>query len=128
MNETTMTIVGNLTADPDLSYTPNGVALCKFTVASTPRQYDTRSGAWKDGEPLFMACTAWRDLAENTAESLHKGTRVVITGRVRMSQWETETGEKRISYGLDVEEIGASLRFAQVAVKKLTRTHTPAAA
>lgn len=122
MNETTMTVVGNLTGDPELRYTPGGSALCKFTVASTPRQYDTKSGEWKDGNPLFLQCTAWRELGENIAESLSKGTRVVVTGKLRMSQWETTEGEKRIGYGLDVEDIGASMRFAQVTVKKLART------
>jgi single-strand DNA-binding protein len=122
MNETTMTVAGNLTGDPELRYTPGGSALCKFTVASTPRIFDLKSGGWKDGDVLFLQCTAWRDLAENIAESLKKGTRVVVTGKLRMSQWETTEGDKRLGYGLDVDDIGASMRFAQVAVKKLART------
>jgi single-strand DNA-binding protein len=122
VNETTLTITGNLTGPPELKFTGSGAALCRFTVAATPRHYDTKTGEWKDGEPLFLQCTAWRDLAENVAESLTKGTRVVVTGRLRMSQWETETGERRMAYGLDVEDIGASLRFAHVEVRKLSRS------
>jgi single-strand DNA-binding protein len=101
--------------------------MSKFTVASTPRVFDRTANEYKDGEPLFLTCTAWRDLAEHTAESLHKGTRVVVVGRLRQSRWETDEGEKRSAYGLDVDEIGPSLRFATASVKKLTRTngHTP---
>jgi len=120
-NETSMTIVGNLTADPELRFTPGGAAVCKFTVAATPRQYDTKAGEWRDGDPLFLNCTAWRDLARNIAESLRRGTRVVVTGRLRMSVWETEAGDKRTSFGLDVDDIGASLRFAEVTVSKPQR-------
>jgi single-strand DNA-binding protein len=122
-----MTIVGNLTDDPELRFTPAGVAMAKFTVASTPRIYDRTTGEYRDGEPLFMACTAWRDLAEHLAESLTKGARVVVTGRLRQSRWETENGEKRSAYGLDVEEAGPSLRFATATVRKTTR-HTGAGA
>lgn len=122
-NDTTLTIVGNLTADPELRVTPSGASLCRFSLASTPRFMDRQSGEWKDGEPLFMACTAWRDLAEHIAESLTKGARVIATGRLRLSRWETEQGEKRSAYGLEVDEIGPSLRFATARVNKLTRAH-----
>lgn len=120
-NDTTITMVGNLTADPDLRFTPAGVAMAKFTVASTPRLFDKASGEYKDGEPLFMACTAWRELAEHTAESLSKGARVVVVGRLRLSRWETDDGEKRSMYGLEVDEVGPSLRFATATVAKMAR-------
>jgi single-strand DNA-binding protein len=121
-NDTVLTIVGNLTADPELRYTPKGVAVVKFTVASTPRVFDRTANEYRDGEPLFLVCTAWRELAENIAESLTKGTRVVVLGRLRLSRWETDEGEKRSAYGLDVDEIGPSLRFAQVTVHEMVRT------
>jgi single-strand DNA-binding protein len=121
--ETAIVVVGNLTDDPELRFTPQGVAMAKFRVASTPRMYDKTSGAWKDGEALFMPCTAWRDLAENVAGSLSKGARVIVSGRLRQSRWEDkETGEKRSMMQLDVEEVGASLRFATATVKKLARS------
>jgi len=120
--DTTVTVVGNLTNVPDLRYTPAGVALAKFTVASTPRVLDRASGQYRDGDPLFLTCTAWRELAEHAAESLDKGTRVVVVGRLRLSRWETDEGEKRSAYGLDVDEIGPSLRFATANVRKMTRS------
>jgi single-strand DNA-binding protein len=123
MNETTITMVGNLVADPELRFLPKGDAMVKFTLASTPRTLDRQSGEWKDGDPLFMNCTAFRDIAEHIAESLTKGTRVIATGRLRLSRWEDkESGEKRSAYGLDVDEIGPSLRFAQAKVQKMTRS------
>jgi single-strand DNA-binding protein len=123
MNEPTTMIVGNLTDDPELRFTPSGVAMAKFRVASTPRTYDKTSGAWRDGEALFMPCTAWRDLAENVAESLTRGARVIVSGRLRQSRWEDkETGEKRSMIQLDVDEIGPSLKFATASVKKLSRS------
>jgi single-strand DNA-binding protein len=122
-SDTMLTIVGNLTAEPDLRFTPSGVAMVKFTVASTPRVFDRETNQYKDGDPLFLMCTAWRELAEHVADSLHKGTRVVVTGRLRLSRWETDEGEKRSAYGLDVEEIGASLRFATAKIQKMTRTN-----
>src|SRR3954467_1567354 len=122
-NETTITMVGNLTADPELRFLPKGDAMVKFTIASTPRTLDRESGEWKDGDPLFMNCTAFRDIAEHIAESLSKGTRVIVTGRLRLSRWEDkETGEKRSAYGLDVDEIGPSLRFAQAKVQRMNRS------
>jgi single-strand DNA-binding protein len=121
--ETTITLIGNLTDDPELRFLPNGNGMVKFTIASTPRTFDRESGAWKDGEPLFMNCTAWRDLAEHIAESLSKGTRVIVTGRLKLSRWEDkETGEKRSMFQLDVDEIGPSLRFAQAKVTKMNRS------
>lgn len=121
--ETTITMVGNLTDEPEVRFLPNGTAMAKFRIASTPRTLDRESGQWKDGEPLFLSCTAWRDLAEHIAESLTRGTRVIVIGRLKLSRWEDkDTGEKRSGYSLDVDEIGPSLRFAQTKVQKMTRT------
>jgi single-strand DNA-binding protein len=119
--ETTITTVGNLTGDPELRFTPQGVAMVKFTVASTPRVFDRTKNEYRDGDPLFLTCTGWREMAEHIAESLAKGTRVVVTGRLRLSRWETPEGEKRSAYGLEVDEVGPSLRFATATVKKMTR-------
>ncbi|GAA1626671.1 single-stranded DNA-binding protein [Actinoplanes couchii] len=119
--ETQVTIVGNLTGDPELSYTDKSVARAKFTMASTPRMFDREAGQWKDGDPLFMTCTAWRDLAENVAQSLSKGNRVVVVGRLKLNRWETPEGEKRSAHGLEVDEIGPSLRFASAKVTKISR-------
>jgi len=121
-NDTSLTIVGNLTDDPDLRYTPAGVAMARFTVASTPRIRDRESGEYRDGEALFLTCTAWRETAEHAAESLRRGTRVIVVGRLRLSRWETEEGEKRSAYGLEVDEIGPSLRFATAKVAKMARS------
>jgi single-strand DNA-binding protein len=120
-NETTMTVIGNLTADPELRYTPQGTAMVKFTVASTPRVFDREKNEYRDGDALFLTCTAWRELAEHVAESLAKGTRVVVVGRLRPSRWETPEGDKRSAYGLDVDEVGPSLRWAQAKVQKMSR-------
>jgi single-strand DNA-binding protein len=123
-NETTITMVGNLTADPELRFLSNGTAMVKFTLASTPRTLDRESGQWKDGDPLFMNCTGFRDLAEHIAESLTKGTRVIVSGRLRLSRWDDkETGQKRSAYGLDVDEIGPSLRFASAKVTRMNRSN-----
>lgn len=122
-NETTLVVVGNLTGDPELRFTSSGAAVAKFTVASTPRVLDRQSGQWRDGEPLFITCTAWRDLAEHVAESLTRGVRVIVSGRLRLARWQDKTsGEKRSAYGLEVDEIGPSLRFATATVNKLSRT------
>src|SRR5215217_7627951 len=121
-NETVLTVVGNLTGDPELRFTPQGVAMVKLTIASTPRTFDKASGEYRDGDALFLNCTAWRDLAEHIAESLARGSRVVATGRLRLSRWETPEGEKRSAYGLEIDEIGPSLRFATAKVVKTTRT------
>ena len=121
--ETVITVVGNLTDDPELRFTPAGVAVAKFRIASTPRHFDRQTNQWKDGDPLFLACTVWRDMAEHVAESLVRGTRVVVHGRLRLSHWnDKETGEKRSMFQLDVDEVGPSLRFAQAKVTKATRT------
>jgi single-strand DNA-binding protein len=122
--ETILTVVGNLTADPELRFTSGGVALVKFTIASTPRMFDRESGQWKDGDPLFLTCTAWREFAENIAESLTRGMRVVVSGRLKLSRWETPEGDKRSAYGLDVDEIGPSLKFAQAKVSKMSRNRS----
>jgi len=122
MNETTVTVVGNLTDDPELRFLSSGVAMSKVRIASTPRVFDKTSNQYRDGEPLFLTCTVWRELAEHVAESLSKGMRVVVVGRLRLSRWQTEEGEKRSTYGLDVDEIGPSLKFATAAVKKTSRT------
>ncbi len=119
--ETQITVTGNLTSDPELRYTAQGVALVKFTVASTPRVFDRAKNEFRDGDPLFLTCTVWREMAEHVAESLAKGTRVVVVGRLRLSRWETDEGEKRSAYGLEVDEVGPSLRFAQAKVSKMTR-------
>ena len=123
--ETTLTIVGNLTADPELRFTPAGHAVADFTVASTPRSYDRDAGAWRDGEALFLRCTAWRQLAEHAAESLTKGTRVIVTGRLRQRSFELTEGVTRTVTELDVDELGPSLRHSTARVTKTTRT-TPA--
>src|SRR2546423_2432337 len=121
--ETQVTVVGNLAGDPDMRFLPNGAAMCKFPIASTPRVMDRASGQWKDGEALFLNCTAWRELAEHVAESLNKGDRVVVVGRLRQSRWEDkETGAKRSMIQLDVDEVGPSLRWATAQVRKMTRS------
>jgi len=120
--ETTLTIVGNLTADPELRFTPAGHAVADFTVASTPRSYDRQAGAWSDGEALFLRCTAWRQLAEHAAESLTKGTRVIVTGRLRQRSFELAEGGTRTVTELDVDELGPSLRHSTARVTKTTRT------
>jgi single-strand DNA-binding protein len=120
--DTTLTVVGNLTDDVELRYTPAGVAMAKVRIASTPRVFDRTSNEYRDGDPLFLTGTVWRELAEHVAESLSKGARVIVTGRLRLSRWETEDGEKRSAYGLDVDEIGPSLRWATAKVARMTRT------
>ena len=120
--ETTITVVGNLTDDPELRFTPSGAAVAKFRVASTPRFLDKASGEWKDGEPLFLACNIWRDAAEHVAESLQRGSRVIVQGRLRQRSYETREGEKRTVYELEVDEIGPSLRYATAKVQKMSRS------
>jgi single-strand DNA-binding protein len=126
VGETTLTIVGNLTADPELRFTPAGHAVADFTVASTPRNYDRQTGQWRDGEALFLRCTAWRQLAEHTAESLTKGTRVIVTGRLRQRSFELTEGVTRTVTELEVDDLGPSLRHCTARVTKTTRTTTPA--
>ena len=120
--DTTITVIGNLTDDPELRFTPSGAAVAKFRVASTPRFLDRQSGEWKDGEPLFLACNIWRDAAEHVAESLQRGARVIVTGRLRQRSYETREGEKRTVIELEVDEIGPSLRYATAKVQKMARS------
>lgn len=119
--ETVITVVGNLTGDPELRFTPSGAAVANFTVASTPRTLDRATNEWKDGEALFLRCSIWRQAAENVAESLTRGARVVVTGRLKQRSFETKEGEKRTVVELDVDEIGPSLRYATAKVNKTTR-------
>ncbi|MBC8990007.1 single-stranded DNA-binding protein [Micromonospora aurantiaca] len=120
--DTTITVIGNLTDDPELRFTPSGAAVAKFRVASTPRFMDKASGEWKDGEPLFLSCTVWRQAAENVAESLQRGARVIVSGRLRQRSYETREGEKRTVIELEVDEIGPSLRYATAKVQKMSRS------
>jgi single-strand DNA-binding protein len=120
--DTTITVIGNLTDDPELRFTPSGAAVAKFRVASTPRFMDRQSGEWKDGEPLFLSCTVWRQAAENVAESLQRGARVIVSGRLRQRSYETREGEKRTVIELEVDEIGPSLRYATAKVQKMSRS------
>ncbi|HEY9483859.1 MAG TPA: single-stranded DNA-binding protein [Micromonosporaceae bacterium] len=120
--DTTITVIGNLTDDPELRFTPSGAAVAKFRIASTPRFLDKASGEWKDGEPLFLSCNVWRQVAENVAESLQRGSRVIVSGRLRMRSYETKEGEKRTVIELEVDEIGASLRYATAKVQRMSRS------
>ena len=122
--ETVITVVGNLTADPELRFTASGAAVANFTVASTPRMLDRASGEWKDGEALFLRCSIWRQAAENVAESLTRGMRVVATGRLKQRSFETREGEKRTVIELDVDEVGPSLRYASAKVNRTQRGST----
>jgi single-strand DNA-binding protein len=119
--ETVITLIGNLTNDPELRFTPSGAAVANFTVASTPRTFDRQSNEWKDGETLFMRCAIWREAAENVAESLTRGTRVVVTGRLQSRTFDTKEGEKRTVIELQVDEIDPSLRYATAKVAKTSR-------
>ncbi|MEU5690645.1 single-stranded DNA-binding protein [Actinosynnema sp. NPDC020468] len=119
--ETTITVVGNLTADPELRFTQSGAAVANFTVASTPRTFDRQTGEWKDGEALFLRCSVWKQVAENVAESLTRGARVVVTGRLRQRSYDTKEGEKRTVIELEVDEIGPSLRYATAKVNRVQR-------
>lgn len=116
--ETVITVVGNLTADPELRYTQNGLAVANFTIASTPRTFDKASNDWKDGEALFLRASVWRDFAEHVAGSLTKGARVIVTGRLKQRSYETKEGEKRTSFEIEVDEIGPSLRYATASVTR----------
>jgi single-strand DNA-binding protein len=119
--ETVITVVGNLTADPELRFTPSGAAVASFTVASTPRTFDRQTNEWKDGEALFLRCSIWRQAAENVAESLTRGARVIVSGRLKQRSFETREGEKRTVIELDVDEIGPSLRYATAKVNRTSR-------
>ncbi|MGB3301794.1 MAG: single-stranded DNA-binding protein [Gordonia sp. (in: high G+C Gram-positive bacteria)] len=119
MTDTTITVIGNLTADPELRFTASGAPVANFTVASTPRTFDKNTNEWKDGEALFLRCSIWRDTAENVAESLKKGTRVIVQGKLKQRSWEKD-GERRTSIELEVEEVGPSLRYATANVTRTT--------
>lgn len=118
--ETVITVVGNLVDDPELRFTPSGAAVAKFRVASTPRTFDRQTNEWKDGESLFLTCSVWRQVAENVAESLQRGMRVIVQGRLKQRSYEDREGIKRTVYELDVDEVGASLRNATAKVTKTT--------
>jgi single-strand DNA-binding protein len=118
--ETVITVVGNLVDDPELRFTPSGAAVAKFRVASTPRTFDRQTNEWKDGESLFLTCSVWRQAAENVAESLQRGMRVIVQGRLKQRSYEDREGVKRTVYELDVEEVGASLKSATAKVTKTT--------
>ena len=120
--DTVITLIGNLVDDPDLRFTPSGAAVANFRVASTPRFLDRQSGEWKDGESLFLTCSVWRQAAENVAESLQKGMRVIVQGRLKQRSYETREGEKRTVFEIDVDEVGPSLKSATAKVAKTQRS------
>lgn len=120
--ETVITLVGNLVEDPELRFTPSGAAVANFRVASTPRTFDRQNNEWKDGETLFLSCSVWRQAAENVAESLQRGMRVIISGRLKSRSYETREGEKRTVFEIDVDEVGPSLKTATAKVTKTTRS------
>ena len=119
--ETIITVVGNLTAPPELRFTPNGAAVANFTVASTPRTFDRNTNEWKDGEALFLRCSVWKEAAENVAESLDKGMRVIVQGRLKARSYDDKDGNRRTSWELDVDEIGPALKFATAKVTRAQR-------
>ncbi|QRY62242.1 single-stranded DNA-binding protein [Gordonia sp. PDNC005] len=121
MTDTVITVIGNLTADPELRFTPSGAPVANFTVASTPRTFDRQTNEWKDGEALFLRCSIWRDAAENVTESLKKGNRVIVQGKLKQRSYETREGEKRTVVELEVDEIGPSLRYATAQVNRTQR-------
>ncbi|HOB03842.1 MAG TPA: single-stranded DNA-binding protein [Propionibacteriaceae bacterium] len=116
--ETLITVVGNLTADPELRFTPSGAAVANFTVASTPRNFDRQSNEWKDGEALFLSCSVWRQAAENVTESLQKGMRVIVQGRLKSRSYEAQDGSRRTVFEVDVEEVGPALKYASAKVTR----------
>ena len=117
-NETPITIIGNIVAEPELRFTPAGAAVCNFRVASTPRTYNKQTQQWEDGEAMFLTCNAWRQLGENTAESLTKGMRVIVTGKLKQRSFQTREGDNRTTFEIDVEEVGPSLRYATAQVNR----------
>src|SRR5512144_257730 len=120
--ETVITVVGNLVDDPELRFTPSGAAVANFRIASTPRTFDRQTNEWKDGDALFLSCSVWRQAAENVAESLTRGSRVIVQGRLKQRSYETREGEKRTVVELEVDEIGPSLRYATAKVNKASRS------
>ncbi|WIX85787.1 single-stranded DNA-binding protein [Amycolatopsis sp. DG1A-15b] len=125
--DTSITVIGNVTSDPELRFTASGAAVANFTVASTPRTFDRQSGEWKDGETMFLRCNVWRQAAENLAESIARGARLIVQGRLKQRSFETKEGEKRTVTELDVDEVGPSLRFATAKVNKVSRSQSNAA-
>jgi single-strand DNA-binding protein len=123
--DTTLTITGNLTADPELRFTDTGTAVAAFTVAASRRVYDQATGQWQDGDTLYLRCSAWRNLADHTAESLTKGMRVIVTGRLKQRQYETTEGDKRTVYEIDVDDVGPSLKWATAKIAKTSRGQVP---
>lgn len=121
--ETIITVVGNLTSDPELRYTQNGLAVANFTIASTPRTFDRAKNEWVDGEALFLRASVWREFAEHVAGSLTKGSRVIASGRLKQRSFETKEGEKRTSYELDIDEVGPSLRYATASITRAQSTN-----
>ena len=119
--ETVITVVGNLVEDPELRFTPSGAAVAAFRIASTPSRFNKDTSKWEDGDSLFLRCSVWRQAAENVAESLQRGMRVIVQGRLKQREWETKDGEKRTSYEIDVDEVGPSLKFATAKVAKTQR-------
>src|SRR5438270_4624050 len=119
--DVTVTVIGNLTDDPELRFTPSGAAVANFTVASTPRTLDRQTNEWKDGDALFLRCSIWRQAAENVAESLTRGMRVIVSGRLRQRSYETKEGEKRTVYEVEVDDVGPSLRNASAKVNRASR-------
>ncbi len=126
--ETVITLVGNLVDDPELRFTPSGAAVAKFRIASTPRTFDRQTNEWKDGESLFLTCNVWRQPAENVAESLQRGMRVIVQGRLRQRSYETKEGEKRTVFEVEVDEVGPSLRSATAKVTRANRSGAPGGA
>lgn len=126
--ETNIVVAGNLTADPELRFTPSGAAVVNFSIASTPRTYDRESGQWRDGETTFFRVSAWRDQAENVAESLSKGDRVMVSGTLKIRQYETAEGQRGTSVEIDAEDVAPSLKFATAAVKRASRSSLKAVA
>lgn len=118
MTDTQITVVGNIVGDPELRFTPSGAAVCNFRIASTPRRYDKQQQEWIDGEAMFLGCAAWKRLAENVAESLHKGMRVIVQGRLKSRTYETRDGEKRTAYEIDVQDCGPSLMYAGTKIER----------
>lgn len=119
--ETPITIVGNIVAEPELRFTPAGAAVCNFRVASTPRRYNSQTNQWEDGEAMFLTCNAWKQLGENTAESLAKGMRVIVTGKLKQRSFQNREGDNRSVFEIDVEEVGPSLRYATTQVNRNPR-------
>ena len=123
--DTTLTIAGNLTGDPELRFTATGIAVVAFTVAASRRVYDQATGQWRDGDTLFLRCSAWRELADHAAESLTKGMRVIVTGRLKQRSYETTDGEKRTVYEVDADDVGPSLKWATAKIAKTSRDKAP---